>query len=150
AGTGLLGISEGLKEDEHSSQKVELPTYMLKDQDKMSSFRFLVQAGYSDKEALKAVQNSAMIESMKKLDVPIITSNEKLQTPTKLGKVFTLSKKRKVDSEMFKAVRQLDFEPRTVKKVQQKAAIEDARMTIHMLIEVHKFLSSQQIQLDNQ
>ncbi|KAI5070974.1 hypothetical protein GOP47_0013225 [Adiantum capillus-veneris] len=101
-------------------------------------------------EGIEAVQNLAMVESMKKLDVPIITSTKNLQKSTKLGKVFALSKKRKVDFEVFKAVRQLDFEPRTIKKVQQNVAIVDVGMAVHMLAEVQKFLSRQQIQLDNQ
>ncbi|KAI5078811.1 hypothetical protein GOP47_0006482 [Adiantum capillus-veneris] len=145
-GARLLSKTEMLKDDENSNQKVQLLADV---QEKVSSFKFLVQAGYLEEEALKAVQNTEMSESVKKLEAPIIKSNEKVPT-TKLGKVFTLSKKRKVDSKVFEAIRQLNFEASTVKKVQHGVIIEDAGMAIHILGEVQQFLSRQQTQLDNQ
>ncbi|KAI5082723.1 hypothetical protein GOP47_0002466 [Adiantum capillus-veneris] len=70
-------------------------------------------------------------------------SNIKVQISTKLGNQFTLSKKRKVDNEVFKAVRQLDFDPGTFEKAKGLVDAEDVGMAIHILAHIKQFVQKQ-------
>ncbi|KAI5084923.1 hypothetical protein GOP47_0001104 [Adiantum capillus-veneris] len=94
------------------------------------------KAGYTVEEAFRFVQTPEMVDSMKKLDISIPKPGFKEQTPAKLDKIFTLSKKRKIGTEGMNLAKQLDFEDSSAKGNQGRVAIEYAGMAIKMLTEV--------------
>ncbi|KAI5069666.1 hypothetical protein GOP47_0015967, partial [Adiantum capillus-veneris] len=121
--------TEGYTQLHPNIRGVQVPAKLINDQVKAETYVFMIKAGYNHSESLKSVHTPEVVHSLKDMDISLKKPDTGTSNQVKLGKVFTLSKKRKVEVEPI--VKQLNFDdlsyPKTFKPT-------DAGMAEKMLL----------------